>query len=426
MNSPHISCATPSALKLPWLRRLRWTAVAGQTITMVFVAYGLGVPLPFRQAFGVIGFTALTNLALHGVPAGRGETPRFLAAVLATDVVLLTVLLGFTGGPHNPFATLYLVMVALAAVASTPALTLEIAGLSCLGYGWLFLVPAVAPRPGDPVCGVGPNLPMSIHLRGMMVAFGMTAVLVAYFVGRLQQALRRHQEDLGAARQQAAEHERFAAMATLAAGAAHELGTPLGSIVVAAGELAREARILGDRAGLLDDAELIRQEAFRCRAILDRLQHHAEDLPAEVDLVGLFGVLRDRFPTVHFDTGRRITAARVVAPPEALTQAMSNLIGNALDASPPDKPVHVGWRETGRSIDFTVTDAGRGLGPDARAHAGEPFFTTKPAGQGMGLGLFLVRLLARRQAGEFRFETPSEGGTRAILSLPVIAAKRSA
>lgn len=423
MNLPHPSVTRLSALKLPWLRRLRWTAVAGQTLTMLFVAHGLGVPLPFRQAFWVIGFTAVTNLALHGLPAGRGESPRFLAAVLGMDVVLLTLLLGFTGGPHNPFATLYLVMVALAAVASTPALTLGIAGLSCLGYGWLFLVPAVAPRPGDPVCGVGPNLPLSIHLRGMMVAFGMTSVLVAYFVARLQQALRRHEDDLAAARQQAAEHERFAAMATLAAGAAHELGTPLGSIVVAAGELAREAKTVADRPGLLEDAELIRQEAFRCRAILDRLQHQAEDRPAEVDPAGLFGVLRDRFPTVRFESGGRKSSARVVAPPEALTQAMSNLIGNALDASPPDKPVRVGWQETGRGIDFTVTDAGQGLDPVAMAHAGEPFFTTKPAGQGMGLGLFLVRLLARRLAGEFRFETPSQGGTRAVLSLPVIVEK---
>lgn len=375
--------------------------------------------LPLGMAFAVIGFTAFTNLVLHFVPAGRGETPRFLAGVLALDVLLLTLLLHLTGGPHNPFGTLYLVLVALAAVALTPAWTWGIAALSCIGYGWLFLAPVALARPGDPACGVGPNLPLAIHLRGMLVAFGVTAVLVAFFAARMQQALKRQHEELEEARAQAAQHERFAALATLAAGAAHELGTPLGTIVVAAGELAREAKSLPDRPEFTADAELIRAEAFRCRSILDRLQHHADDEPREMDPAGFMAALRSRFPGVRFDPSAPSGQRRIVAPPEALTQALSNLIGNAVDASPVGGEVRVGMTANGGVVEFHVTDCGAGLSEEVRVHAGEPFFTTKSPGRGMGLGLFLVRLLARRLAGELRFETPNGGGTRAVLSLPL-------
>jgi two-component system sensor histidine kinase RegB len=408
-----------SALKLPWLRRLRWTAVAGQAITVLWVVRGLNIPLPLGPVFAVISFTALTNLGLHGVPAGRGESSRFLAGVLALDVALLTVMLHLTGGPHNPFSTLYLVLVALSAIALTPAWTWAIAGLSCVGYGWLFLAPEALARAGDPACGVGPNLPLAIHLRGMIVAFGVTAVLVAFFAARMQQALRRQDLELAKAREQAIQHERFAALATLAAGAAHELGTPLGTIVVAAGELAREARSQSNGQDYVADAELIRAEAFRCRTILDRLHNNAADVPQRVDLGDVLRTLQERFPEVHFELHESPPRDGLVAPPQALTQALANLIGNAVDAAPAGTVVHVRMLAAGPSVEFQVTDRGAGLSEEARVHASEPFFTTKPPGKGMGLGLFLVQLLARRLAGELRFETPGEGGTRAILRLPV-------
>ena len=99
-------------------------------------------------------------------------------------------------------------------------------------------------------------------------------------------------------------------------------------------------------------------------------------------------------------------------------QALSSLLKNALDASPVDAAVRVEVRHVGARVEFVVEDRGVGLDPAARSHAGEPFFTTKPPGQGMGLGLFLVRLLAQRLDGEFRLESLPQGGTRALLSLP--------
>ena len=404
-------------LTLPWLRQLRWSAVVGQTATVLIVTWGLRVPLPLVPVFFCIVLTALTNVVLHLVPDGRGESPAALAGVLVADVLLLTALLHFTGGPHNPFSSFYLVHVALAAVALPPRWTGLVAGLCCAGFGLLFLGHQVLPRPGDAVCGVGPNLPLAVHLRGMLVAFVLTAGGIVFFAGRLQGALRSRERELARARERAKEQERFAALATLAAGAAHELGTPLGTIALAAGELVRVARSLPEVPDLADDAGLIREEVVRCRAILDRLQDQSGDPPCPIGFAELVAELGRRFPgRVDFSVPSASTT--VLAPGQALRQALVSLVQNALDAGPPDAMVRVQMTGAGGGVRFVVTDTGTGLTPEARSHAGEPFFTTKPPGRGTGLGLFLVRLLAERLGGSFRLEPAGTRGCRAVLEFP--------
>lgn len=273
---------------------------------------------------------------------------------------------------------------------------------------------------GDGVLrGVGPGMPLSMHLKGMLVAFGLSAACITFFAGRLQAALRRQSEELARARALAAENERFAAMATLAAGAAHELGTPLGTIAIAAGELVRNARQSSVPAEIREDADLIREEAGRCRGILDRLQDRAGDAARPLAVTGTLEDVGARFP------GGRVRlvlpsrdAGQLLAPPEALNQALASLVKNALDASPPAGVVDLCAEVDDEGVQFVVRDRGAGLDEAARLHVGEPFFTTKPAGQGMGLGSFLVRLLARRMSGEFRLVFRTGGGTEAILRVP--------
>ena len=203
------------------------------------------------------------------------------------------------------------------------------------------------------------------------------------------------------ARAREAQNERFAAVATLAAGAAHELGSPLGTIAIAAGELARQARALPEQHELAEDAELIREEVGRCRGILDRLQQTADDSPRSVSLAEVEAGLRAKLPPysmrlkVQVDPG----LAAVFAPPQGLIQSLAVLAKNSFDASAAGEPVTLEIRRSGAHVEFTVRDRGAGLEESARLHAGEPFFTTKPAGQGMGLGLFLVRLFAQRLGG---------------------------
>lgn len=403
---------------LRWLRNLRWTAVAGQTATVCFVVWVLGLRLPLALVFPVIGVTAISNAILHWVPAARWERPGPVTGLLVFDVLLLTAMLHVTGGPHNPFTFFYLVHVALAAVVLPAKGSAAVAAACVAGYGLLFVGLDVRWRPGDDVCGVGPGMPLSMHLRGMLVAFGLSAACITFFAGRLQAALKRQAEELAKARLMAASNERFAAMATLAAGAAHELGTPLGTIAIAAGELVRNARQCGGSAEVVEDADLIREESVRCRAILDRLQAQTGDAVRRVDVAEVVAGVVRRFPVSRVQVAPIAAGLELEAPPEALGQALASLVKNALDASPADAVVRMAVRHVGDRVEFVVEDRGAGLDAAARSHAGEPFFTTKPPGQGMGLGLFLVRLLAQRLEGGFRLESLEHGGTRAVLSLP--------
>jgi len=410
------SAVQTTVLTLPWLRLLRWTAVVGQSVTVLWVVYGLKIPLPLVPVFACIGVTALTNLGLHHVPKGVGETPVAIAACLAMDVLVLTVLLHLTGGPHNPFSTFYLAHVALAAVALTPRWSILVAACCSGGYGLLFLSREILPQPDDAVCGVGPTLPIRLHLQGMLVAFVLTALAIVFFAGRLQQTLRRRDSELAAARSVASNHERFAALATLAAGAAHELGTPLGTIAIAAGEVGRAARLLIGQTDLVDDADLIREEAARCRMILDRLQEQSGDLPRQIQLSELVWQLRDRFPQ-RLELQVTTQSETFLAPPEALFQAISSLVKNGLDASGPEGVVRCVMTVDAQQVSFRIANRGDGLSPEVRAHAGEPFFTTKPPGRGTGLGLFLVRLLAERLGGTFLLQS-LPGETVATIQWP--------
>jgi len=414
------------AITLSWILRLRWGAVAGQTLTIALATLALHLSLPLVPLAALVGVTALSNVALLYVVRTRPASisPHLVAGVLAADTLVLCGLLYFTGGPSNPFSVLYLVQVTLAALVLGMRWAAALVALSAASYAFLFF--ANVPLAGMEHMHHGGSA-FALHLQGMWAAFTLAAGLIAFFVTRLARALRERDEQLAAAQERAARNEKLASLSTLAAGAAHELGTPLATIAVAAKELARGAEALrGDAAeALREDARLIREEVDRCRDIVQQMSARAGEslgeAPERVRLAAIGAAVRARLPEDRralFDAEYTDPELVLVTPARGLAQALASLVKNAFEASAEGARVSLHAAQDGSSVRFVVSDTGSGIPAAQLARIGEPFFTTKPPGSGMGLGVFLARAFVERLGGRFEIESAPGRGTRVTLLVP--------
>lgn len=403
-----------------WLIRLRWVTVLGQALVTVFVHRLLAVALPL----GALGLLLLGAVLLNGVSlfwVRRANTvhPVHLALAMAVDLCLFSGMLYWTGGPSNPFSSLYLIHIALAAVVLPPRWSWALVALTLACSASLFL----AHVPLD-TAHSHHQAGFDWHLRGMWIALGVAASFIVYFLHRVTRALRDRDRQLAYERERALRQERVATLATLAAGAAHELSSPLGTIAVASGELEAELSRISASASAVSDVVLIREQVMRCRAILDQLavdsgqtageasvQFCGTEL-AELALSDLVG--RERVSVRTSDDPRE----QLVAPRRALVQALRSLLENALCATRTDQQVELAIDRLADGVRIEVRDEGVGMPGEVLVHAAEPFFSTRPAGQGMGLGLFLVQSVADQLGGRFELFSELGRGTRATLILP--------
>jgi two-component system sensor histidine kinase RegB len=412
------------------LSRLRWAAMAGELLVLVVVGLALGVALPV----GTLAIVLLVQLALcvasWVVERKRLASAGLLTALLAVDVGIFTALLALTGGAANPFSFLYLVYIALAAFMLRAAQTWLLVGLSTLGFALLFAVDGGGSGHEHHAMGQGEMTGMGgmqLHLIGMWGAFVVAAVFIVFFVQSLLAQLRARDQVLAGLKQQQERGSRLAALGTLAAGAAHELATPLSTIAVASSELAEGLRSAAGEtcAELADVADVIRAEVERCRSILEQLAVDA-GTPASASLAAVPApsVLEGAVPegeearvVIDVDTAAAKTVVR--APARLCARALRGVISNALRAGPDD--VKMELRMVDGAVQIAVVDRGGGMPPDVLARASEPFFTTRPTGDGMGLGLFVARSVFEGLGGAMSVTSTLGEGTRVTLTLPVAA-----
>ncbi len=404
--------AEPPQIVLTWLVRLRWLAVAGQVLAISVAHWLVGLKIPPIPIAGVILLTALSNVLLM-ILLRRERVARWLvAAVLVLDVCLLSVLLYCSGGAQNPFCILYIVHIVMSVVVLGPAWTWLIVAIACASFLGLFFFhePFVTDHP----------LSARALTLGQWTAFALVAVLIGYFVDRVTRALRMRERELSNVRERATRTEQLASLTTLAAGAAHELGTPLGTIAVIAKELE-----LSLEDSNKEDARMIREEVDRCRTILDRMRVDiVEDLHQKATTISLAEFLkrlRHDLPAaersrLHVECAPGIQS--ITGPVRAIEQAIGVLVRNSFDAAPDADSVKLSIDHTKGETVFTVEDTGHGMPQDVLRRAGQPFFTTKPPGKGMGLGLFLVRLVAERYGGQFELASTPGVGTKSKLQIP--------
>ena len=362
----------------------------------------------------LVAVGALSNMWL----TTRKEDAGPLGLFVVLDVCLLTGLLYFSGGPTNPFSIIYVVYIAMSAVMLTPRWTWTIAGLSVVSFGALFVVHVPSEHLGHGGHGSG----FQAHLYGMFVALVLAVALITYFVSQLAIELRRRERELAEAEERTHRWTKLASIATLAAGAAHELGTPLGTIAIAAKEMEREAEGLPGAESLRQDAELIRAELDRCRLVLDRMAaaggEHVGETPSTLVVDELLSDVRERLgPELGARWKTKSFVDTIEGPREALTQMMENIARNGFDACEGGR-VALQVSAAPRSVELRFTDQGRGMEAEVLRRATDPFFTTKGTGDRIGLGLFLARTLVDSLGGRMTIESESGRGAAVFVVLP--------
>jgi two-component system sensor histidine kinase RegB len=428
-TAPGGALAQGGRLKLSWLVQLHWWAILGQVLIVGLAELWTEFDLPIPHIMALLTAEVIGNLVLRSWARTAHVNESMMATVMVLDAAVLTLLLDLTGGASNPYSTLYLVNVALAAVLLPGRWSWVLMSVTLLGFAALFVHEWLSGSAHHIRYGMTPEQLLVAHVRASWVALALAAIFIVYFVRRVALALADRERELQQTRAQADRREKLASLATLAAGAAHELSTPLSTITVVARELQRNLDATANE-DVARDLKLIRDQVGRCREILDRMAGHAGEQVGEplrsqtvaewvaAGLDGLQGkerVVQERAPGID--------GVPLVGPPRALADALRGLLKNALQASDGEASVKLQLESTTAGlVRATVVDRGRGMPVEVLARVGEPFFTTKVPGEGMGLGLFLTRALAEQLGGQFHITSSPEHGTEARLELPAAKA----
>lgn len=409
------------ALTLAWLRVC---AIVGQVLTVLLVAHVLALPIPEAALFAGIASLALFAVAalwrLHRPwPVGEAE----VVAHFGVDIGVLGYLLYCTGGATNPFISLYIMPIALAATA----LSARYLALVVLLAGGAYLLLTLWHVPLPSLHEQSPHSEFSLHVLGMSINFAISALLLGFFIWRLARELRARAAEVQRERERALRDEGILAIATQAAGAAHELNTPLSTMRTLLTELRRDHAA---NAALREDLELLAGQADRCRDILRELvawgTEQLDDATQALGVPEFVADCADRFrllrPVVELETAVADdcrTLSLRIAP--GLRHALINLLNNAAEASQAGENPHVelSVARDATSIEFRVRDFGPGLAPAAGSAAGLRFFSDKR--DGLGIGLALANATAERLSGDLQVEPAAGGGTRTRLRLPLAA-----
>jgi two-component system, sensor histidine kinase RegB len=418
-----MNAATP-LIALPWIAWLRLGLALAVGLLVSVAHFWLGFDLPWVVMLVIAGGIAAVNWLL----TPRAEAARrwisaanLVGVVFVLDIVALTVLLALSGGASNPFSLLYLVQITLSATILTKRWTWFLGLLATICFGLLF----VAYRPVPELSMRHQEHGTSLHLIGMWVAFAVAAFLVALFSGKVSELMWTHQVSLRTMQAELARKDRLTSLVTLAAGAAHELGTPLGTIAIVAKDLETYAIANAQNSDLIEDCRLIRSEVDRCRAILSGMSVQGAEPVGESLEITTTAQLLQNLPRelsnsgIEIDIDASAADAPLCLPVRAVRQAVLALLKNALEAGSENVPVRLGAQRDEQHVLILVTDKGHGMTEDQLRRIGEPFYTTKSPGSGMGLGVFLVRSLAEKIGARLSYQSLPAAGTTATLRIPI-------
>ncbi|MCB1615342.1 MAG: ATP-binding protein [Pseudomonadales bacterium] len=367
-------------------------------------------------------FSLLTTLSFFRlvlkIPVQQNE---YLAQLLL-DSFFISVLLYFSGGPSNPFVSYYLVPITISAATLRWFHTSLITFISLCAYSFLLFYHQSIPEFSPGHHNGGNSKTLSLHIIGMWVNFVVSAGLITVFVVKMAEALRLREQHINKAREDQLRDEQIMAVATLAAGTAHELGTPLSSILMLVDELIADN---ADNPAALKDLHLIKTEIGRCKNSLKKLvstaeNHHQENLPQTTLSHFLEGIF-EHWLIIRPDVSSRITinlgaySTQLIYAPQTIEQSVINLLNNAADANPNDIDIVASIDD--QTLVISIKDNGPGIDDELANNLGTGFISTKE--EGLGLGLMLTYASITRFGGSVKLRNRSSRGTLTEIRIPL-------
>lgn len=431
-----VSPVARGRVRLRTLAFIRWVAIAGQAATLLVVHLGLGYSLPIWPALLMVGASALVNLwATVGRPAPARLGDREVAFYLGFDLLQLAGLLYLTGGLNNPFAVLILAPVTVSATVLSRASTIALSLIALAVVALLPFFHLPLPWPDDSF------VMEPVLVLGFALALVVATLFVATYVFSVSEEARRMSDALAATQMALDREQRLSALGGLAAAAAHELGSPLGTIAVVARELARD---LPPDSPLKDDAELLISQSARCRDILAGLAARPEtdggspysvlSLPTLVEVAA--APYRDERIRLVLELapaggggasgdgasgdgagGGAGMPPPVVARSPGVLHGLGNLIQNAVQFARSEVRIIIRWTDS--DISVSILDDGPGFDPSLLDHLGEPYLSGGSAGRAtdsdgegdhMGLGVFIAQNLLERTGARISFGNRPDRG----------------
>ncbi len=395
---------------------IRWLAIAGQLMALLLVDVFLEFELPMNPALGAIGASAVVNLWIIAWPGlSHWHRDGAAAGYLAFDIGQLAVLLYLTGGLDNPFALLFLVPVTISATILSRRSTtyLGLLALACVSMLAFFHLPLPWPSPGF-------TLP-PLYAAGIWLSLVVGTAFLMFYAWRVAEEARRMSDALAATQETLAKERQMSAVGSLAAAAAHELGTPLGTIALIAKELLHDQPV-GEK--FHADLEILDGEVARCRDILTQLARNpsggADPAVSRLPFDALINDAADQYGNDDAAirvTGKATTPAPLVRRSPELIQGLGNLIENATDFAASHVDLASNWDEN--LVELSITDDGPGFAANILDLLGDPYISTRPGAGRMGLGVFISKTLLERTGASLHFFNHKQGqGATVVIRWP--------
>jgi two-component system sensor histidine kinase RegB len=405
------------------LNTIRWVAILGQLLALFFTHFGLGYELPLGWALCAVGTSALVNLwASRRGRASSRLSDREAALYMGFDLVVRAGLLYLPGGLNNPFAILILAPDSVSAATLSRATTAVLAVLAVVAVVVLSLWHLALPWP-TPGFSLEP-----VFILGLAAALALSTLFVAIYVFSVAEEARRMSHALSATQMALDREQQVSALGALAAAAAHELGSPLGTIAVVAKELARD---LPPDSPFKDDVQLLLSQSERCRGILASLAAKPEvgggtpfDAVGVKQLIEMTAAPHRRHEVdltiqeLVLNSDGNMVAPKVPRRPEIL-HGLGTLLQNAIEFARSQVEVKALWRDG--QLTMTIADDGPGFPSDLLGHLGEPYLSGGDQGRGgehMGLGIFIAETLLARTGATVSLANRREGGAQVTIEWP--------